>query len=112
MTAELLRTECANCGWNTDCYDDGEAYICADRDMCKILAECSEMRRQRDALAAWSCATCGARFPQSIRPALRAVLLDGVTQCSKCVEVEALTHRVLSLQAECERLRAAVEESK
>ncbi len=75
-------------------------------DLVRKLTACEA---ERDALAAWSCATCGARFPQSIRPALRAVLLDGVTQCSKCVEVEALAGRVQSLQAECEWLRAACE---
>jgi hypothetical protein len=49
----LLRTECAICGWNTACEQDGEAYICADRDMCAILQELNRTRRERDtALAA------------------------------------------------------------
>lgn len=33
-TSPFFRADCANCGWSTTCVDDGEAYICADADMC------------------------------------------------------------------------------
>jgi len=41
---------------------------------------------EHDALAAWACESCGARFAESVRPAM----LEGVTRCSKCVEVDQL----------------------
>ncbi len=29
-----IETECANCGQITQCYDDGEAYVCVSAEMC------------------------------------------------------------------------------
>ena len=53
-----------------------------------------------DALAAWSCAGCGARFAQSVPPGL----LQGVTHCSKCVEVKVLAARIAELEAALTRI--------
>ena len=53
----------------------------------RMEADClCNLLNQRDAFAAWQCADCGARFPQAVRPEL----LQGVTHCSKCVEVKVL----------------------
>lgn len=41
-------TECAACGWNTPCYNDGEAYICCDHAMCRQNQHINEMKHERD----------------------------------------------------------------
>jgi hypothetical protein len=56
--------------------------------------ELRSLREERDALAQWSCASCGARFPQTMSPQL----LDGVTRCSACVRAEVA-------EAEVDRLK-------
>ena len=58
-----------------------------------------------DALAAWECATCGARFPQRINPEM----LKGVTCCSKCVLADVLSARLDATRAALTRLCDAVE---
>ena len=46
---------------------------------------------ERDALAAWSCRSCGASFTRSATPAE----LDGVTRCSTCVLLEVTQQRLV-----------------
>jgi hypothetical protein len=64
---------------------------------CELEEELRSLREERDALAAWACRDCGARFPQTRRP----FELDGVTRCSSCVRAE-------SAEAELQRLREKV----
>jgi hypothetical protein len=48
-----IETECANCGVVGQCYNDGEAYICFNREMCKKNQRIGELeareRRLREA---------------------------------------------------------------
>lgn len=57
-----------------------------------------------DALSAWSCDGCGARFE---KPSPR-VLLVGVTHCSSCVEADMLAQRIALLEARLAALCGAV----
>lgn len=66
-------------------------------------AEEVSLRQKLEALAAWACEECGARFAQHIDP----VLLRGVKRCSSCAARESLAARVKELELEVERLRAA-----
>lgn len=58
-----------------------------------------------DALAAWSCDGCGARFE---KPSPRELLV-GVTHCSSCVEADMLAKRIALLEARLGALCGAVE---
>lgn len=59
---------------------------------------CARLNRL-DALSAWECADCGARFTSLVPPEL----LKGVTHCTSCVKVRILT-------ASCNRTRAALKD--
>jgi hypothetical protein len=52
----------------------------------QMSRELKATRAERDALAAWECATCGARFAQAVNPAY----IRDVTRCTRCVEVQTL----------------------
>ena len=56
------------------------------------------------AIWAWACFDCGARFASSVTP----VELDGVTRCSKCVALEQAEAEVAALRAELDELRAEI----
>ena len=56
-----------------------------------------------DALSAWSCDGCGARFE---KPSPR-VLLVGVTHCSSCVEADMLAQRIALLTERLDALCGA-----
>jgi hypothetical protein len=56
----------------------------------------------------WQCTECGAMFAR-VGP---AAMYEGVTHCSKCVEVEVLTTMVGRLEAERDELLAACEAMK
>lgn len=45
---------------------------------------------ERDALSAWACVSCGARFPSTVAPAA----LVGVTRCASCCELDALRGQI------------------
>lgn len=51
-----------------------------------LKAECKALAAERDALAAWECESCGARFAETVKPSK----LVGVTYCSSCAERDAL----------------------
>lgn len=70
---------------------DNRERICACVNACQGMAdpakEIAELRRENKALGSWACSTCQARFTETVAP----VLMEGVTRCSKCVEVEVLS---------------------
>jgi len=68
----------------------------AEQRIATLEAEVERLRAENAGLAQWQCATCGARFPKEENP----VLLDGVTQCSRCVECEILGRQADSLRAD------------
>jgi hypothetical protein len=44
----MMHTDCANCDWYTPCYNDGEAYICIDRDICVQNRRINDLTRERN----------------------------------------------------------------
>lgn len=81
---------------------DERMYWVSDANDAQHLA--NELNRL-DALSAWECADCGARFASIVPPEL----LKGVTHCTSCVKVRILTARCNRTRAALERLCAAVE---
>jgi pentose-5-phosphate-3-epimerase len=69
-----IETECANCYQVTQCYDDGEAYICINREMCKKNARIASLEAERD--AAQGAALRLAREWQEVITTLATVVLD------------------------------------
>jgi hypothetical protein len=68
---------------------------------------CGELQakvNEFEALAKWSCSSCGCRFPQL--PPQPEITLEGVTRCSKCVEVEVLANLLAQAQQEKEKMEA------
>lgn len=51
-----------------------------------ILERLTALGVEAKNLSAWTCASCGARFPQSVR----ATELEGVTHCTACLERDLL----------------------
>ena len=54
----------------------------------EIIAENGRLKLEVEALGAWKCVSCGCRFGQLPTPEF---LLEGVTHCTKCAEVQALS---------------------
>lgn len=63
----------------------------------RLRAELDAAREQLAALSQWQCKTCGARFGDKVFP---AVELDGVTRCTRCVEVEVLGEQLAAARRE------------
>lgn len=98
---EKEKPTCQECG---EPIPDGMT-LCRDCSRCariaELEAEVARLMEERDALAEWSCSTCGCRFPRLSRRLGpdQVPEHDGVTRCSKCVEVDALTEQVARLRA-------------
>lgn len=73
-----------------------------------LRAQVERLTRERDALSGWQCRSCGARFGHHLGPHA-ASALDGVTRCSKCVEVECLTRERDDARATVARWRTLIE---
>ena len=95
--------------WNPDSEDwrrfvlPASHFTVAPGESCEVeiapagtMAENAALRAERNALAAWQCAECGARFGTAVEP---REMLDGVTRCSSCVQAAALRARVEELEA-------------
>lgn len=70
-----------------------------------MLDRIAALETERDALGAWACTTCGARFSTPAPPEL----LKGVTQCTRCVEYQLLGGRVAGLEATVHNKEAVLE---
>jgi len=68
--------------------------------------EIAELRRENKALGSWACSTCQARFTETVAP----VLMEGVTRCSKCVEVEVLSGMLAAANKRAEEWEQASSE--
>lgn len=66
-----------------------------------LLARVAEL----EALDAWACEGCGARFPRAEPPEM----LKGVTHCSRCVEVRVLDERLTKAQRAADGMRETLE---
>ena len=60
----------------------------------RLVATLDAERARADALAAWQCASCGARFEKPGAPEE----LEGVAWCSTCAENQALRAKVAKLE--------------
>lgn len=70
----------------------------------RLNGHIARLEAERNALGAWACDGCGARFPKPEPPAL----LKGVTHCTKCIEVRVLVAHIARLEADRARLLAAL----
>ena len=97
--------------WNPDSEDwrrfvlPASHFTVAPGESCEVEIAPAGTMAERDALAAWQCAECGARFAKTLIP---TVLIDGVIRCSACAENAALRGRVEELQRENAVIRARV----
>ena len=80
-------------GYNERNNRNERVYWVSDAEDAKHLA--SELNRL-DALAAWECQGCNARFAQIARPEM----LKGVTLCSSCMKVKVLSAHLERTQTE------------
>ncbi len=62
----------------------------------ELFSKVRELERERDALAQWACEDCGCRF-QNKPPDER--LLDGVTLCTRCFELQEIERAVVRVAA-------------
>jgi hypothetical protein len=116
---------CEECGENGLCFSTSEVdkyarYLERKNEELKRLlnAENTQAAEQyqraekaeaeRDALDAWQCESCGARFANTVNP----ICLEGVKRCSKCVENEVLARDRDELKAELEQTNALLESAK
>jgi len=66
----------------------------ADSDVGMDASVLAALLNERDSLASWACASCGARFSQAVQPDL----LKGVTHCSSCVMADKMIAEVVQLR--------------
>lgn len=92
--------------------------LAATQWQCTTQQSCPDCEAAQQRIAelerVFTCQTCGAQFPKGKNP---DVLYEGVTQCGKCVEVEALIaanvqsrKRIAELEAELQHKRRLMKE--